>query len=324
MKINTLGSFLKYYRKKYNFSQEKLCSGICSMGELSQIENGVRVVDSLTAEVLLGRIGKNVLQFELLLNDKDYYLWNLREEIVKAEKEEKWEVVKQVLYIYKENMPLNKKVHLQFYLFHKAKCEIVDLATIEEIFELLYQALTITKPEIELGNTENLLYSPMEIELYILLLKYKFPCWKEKDAEEELLRLKYYVNRIYSGRQKEITGTKILMALIEKEQEAGSYIHALKYIDEAIQFISQGRSIDRIAELHFLKAQMIEKLYFNSAEWNIQKQNCLRECLMAYSIFNLLDRNDEIERLRLFCEGKIEWQIIKSEILFDLHENQLG
>jgi len=173
MKINTLGSFLKYYRKKYNFSQEKLCSGICSVGELSQIENGVRVVDSLTAEALLGRIGKNVLQFELLLNDKDYYLWNLREQIAKGEKEEKWGLVKQLIYIYKENMPTNKNVHLQFYLFHKAKCEIVDLDTPEEIFELLHQALTITKPEIELDNTENVLYSPMEIEIYILLLQHK-------------------------------------------------------------------------------------------------------------------------------------------------------
>ena len=85
MQINTLGNFLKYYRKKYDIRQEELCDGICTTVVLSQIETGKKVVDSLVAEALLGRIGKNVLEFELLLNDEDYLWWQKREDIRMAE-----------------------------------------------------------------------------------------------------------------------------------------------------------------------------------------------------------------------------------------------
>ena len=84
MEINTLGAVLKYYREKYEIVQDDLCDGICIPAELSKTESGEKVIDSLVAERLLGRIGKTVLQFELLLNDEDYGLWKLREEIKKA------------------------------------------------------------------------------------------------------------------------------------------------------------------------------------------------------------------------------------------------
>lgn len=81
MKLNTVGIALSYYREKYGLSTTQVCEGICSPATMFRIEEGYREVDSLVSATLLSRIGKQVLEFELLLNEKDYNLFRLRKDI---------------------------------------------------------------------------------------------------------------------------------------------------------------------------------------------------------------------------------------------------
>lgn len=78
MKLNTVGIALSYYREKYGLSMTQVCEGICSPATMFRIEEGYREVDSLVSATLLSRIGKQVLEFELLLNEKDYNLFRLQ------------------------------------------------------------------------------------------------------------------------------------------------------------------------------------------------------------------------------------------------------
>lgn len=80
MKLNTVGIALSYYREKYGLSMTQVCEGICSPATMFRIEEGYREVDSLVSATLLSRIGKQVLEFELLLNEKDYNLFRLRKD----------------------------------------------------------------------------------------------------------------------------------------------------------------------------------------------------------------------------------------------------
>ena len=66
MKLNTVGIALSYYREKYGLSMTQVCEGICSPATMFRIEEGYREVDSLVSATLLSRIGKQVLEFELL------------------------------------------------------------------------------------------------------------------------------------------------------------------------------------------------------------------------------------------------------------------
>lgn len=308
MKINTLGSVLKYYREKYEIMQDNLCDGICTSAVLSKVECGKKVVDSLVAEALLGRIGKTVLQFELLLNEEDYVLWKLREEIKKAEQKEDYIQAKLLLEKYHSKMP-QKSVHKQFYLLHGAKCKMSDCASDEAICQMLYEALMLTKSNIE--ETDVYLCNPIEIEILILLYRYHFSKWENKDVEVELSKILFLVENICSGRLKQEVGTQILWELISYEQKIGDYTRGIKYVDEAIVFLSQGRSLEYIAELHFVKAQMIEKLYMQSEEWEIEKRACQRECLMAYHVFDIMAEEDKRKELENYCEEKLGWQITK-------------
>lgn len=311
MKINTLGQFLRFYREKYSFQQDKVCSGICSLATLSRVENGSKIVDSLVAESLLGRIGKEVLQFELLLNDNDYHLWITRQEIQKLVNTENYNEMEQLLAIYRKAMPQKESVHEQFCLYHEALLKISKQASAEEICILLYNALKLTKPEIDNGDEEKLLYNPTEIEIIIKLIHYGYSGWENRDKERELSKLFAFVERIYSGRQKEKTGIEILKELIEQEQQAEKYARVIAHVDKTVAFISQGRGIDYIAELHFIKAKALEKLYHEMPEWKEQERACKEECLMAYYVFDILGQVKEKQEVQQFCEDKLEWQIIE-------------
>ena len=90
-----------------------------------------------------------------------------------------------------------------------------------------------------------------------------------------------------------------------------NYKSTEKYVDEAIEFLSQDRSLEHIAELHFIKAQMIEKLYNSGNEWDVKKHLCKRECLMAYYVFDIIEQQDKREELKKYCKEKLGWQITK-------------
>lgn len=309
MRINTLGEFLKYYRHKYEFGQEKICSGICSLATLSRVEKGDRIIDSLMAESLLGRIGKQVLEFELLLNDLDYKLWCLRQEIENEMRREHFEKVKELLSIYKEQM-LEESVHQQFIFYYEAKIKIVENAPVDEICELLYYTLKLTKTEIDSNNEENILWNPLEIELVLLLVHYRYQEWKNKDNENMLLKLLTFVEKVYSGSQKEDTGVRILMELVELEWQLKDDRRVIKYADDAVDFIATGRGIDFLADFHFYKAKAIEHLYHHTDKWCEEEKKCKEECLMAYYVFDILKQVTEQQKLQKFCEDKLTWQII--------------
>lgn len=308
MEINTLGAVLKYYREKYEIVQDDLCDGICIPAVLSKVESGEKIIDSLVAERLLGRIGKTVLQFELLLNDEDYGLWKLREEIKKAEQIEDYVQMEFLLEDYRKQMP-SKSVHKQFYLYHCAKCKLFDGASRETICQMLYEALLLTKSKAD--EMDVCLCNPIEIEMLLFLYQNHFSKWENRDVEKELLKILSHVQKIYSGRLKQEMETRILLELIAYEKQMGDYIRVIKYADEAIGFLSQGRSLEHIAELHFIKAQMIEKLYNQSKEWDIEQRACKRECLMAYHVFDIMEQEDKRRELERYCEEKLGWRITK-------------
>lgn len=108
MKLNTVGIALSYYREKYGLSMTQVCEGICSPATMFRIEEGYREVDSLVSATLLSRIGKQVLEFELLLNEKDYNLFRLRKDIHRNLEEKNLDTAEKLLQSYQSVMPKNK------------------------------------------------------------------------------------------------------------------------------------------------------------------------------------------------------------------------
>lgn len=312
MMWTTLGIVLHYYREKYDFSQAEICRGICSVATLSRVEAGEREIDSLTGELLLGRIGKEITQFELMLNEDDYGMWILREEICKAVQKKDYENAKQRIWQYRTQLTADQKLHHQFCEYYEVKIAIALQEKEEKICALAYEALKRTKPQFDISNRERQLYTPFEVELILILIQNG----NFKAAEQPIDRLEVllsYVETYYTGQKREKLSIEILLELVRQNERNESCGDAIKYVDKALLFLSESRSMEHVAELHYRKAMAVRKKYGKAAEWD---EVCKRECKLAYFAARMGKDDELTDKVLRYCKETLEWQITEQEILF--------
>ena len=217
MEQRTMEIVLKYFRKKYNLSQEEICEGICSVTTLSRLEQGNREIDSLLGQTLLGRIGKEVTLFETMLNEADFELWKIRTEIEDYVEKNQFKAAKQKIREYRQVMPQEERIHEQFCLYQEALLIIAEKKPLEQLCKTLEKGIKITISDFGEEIDKKRLYSPIEIEMIFLLIHYDDS--KENIAEQELLKILDYVEKYYSDRKKEKVGTKIFLELIRHQKK---------------------------------------------------------------------------------------------------------
>ena len=59
-----VGSLIKYYRTKQGMTQSELVEGICSVPHLSKIENNGKEANDQTIDLLLKRLGANLMEVQ--------------------------------------------------------------------------------------------------------------------------------------------------------------------------------------------------------------------------------------------------------------------
>ena len=304
---NTLGIVLAYYREKNHFSLEQLCTGICSSSTLSRIEMGELETDSLVNEALLGRFGKEVTIFEIMLDEDDYKLWKMRKKIEREINEKHFEVAQNLLAEYQELTSNAYPVHRQYALLQKVKVMIGEKQKAAEIREILREAISISKPDFYVEKEKIQLYNPLEIKIILILIHYQDVEGDVSFLEKKLVELVSYVARVYSGKSRSKTIMTIYMELMDLMEKSKMYQKILQYADEALSYIVQDTDMVTIGEIHFLKGRAILNLYGNSKEWEkIAKE----EFMMAYCVFDIMLKKDKCEEVSLFCKEKMNWQII--------------
>ena len=193
MEQRTLEIVLKYYRKKYGLSQEEICSGICSPATLSRLEKGNREMDSLTGELLAGRIGKEITDFELLLDEEDYKLWMLRSKIKKSVEKCEYTDAERKIEEYRSIMPKQEAIHEQFCLYQESIIMIKKEEFGDVLGDTLRKAIFISIPDFEERKDRQQLFNPMEIQLILNYIRYDVSA--HKNMEENLLRLLDHINK---------------------------------------------------------------------------------------------------------------------------------
>lgn len=290
--------------------------GICSQSTLSRVEQGSRELDSLTSEMLLGRIGREVTRFELILNAEDYYLNQLRIEINENIEEKNYIKAKEKINLYRQHMPAEGKVHEQFCCYMECRILIAQNEITEKLSALLLRAIRYTIPDYLLENcVSRRLYSPVEIELIRMHITYndrKCEC-----NEVELFLIMDFVTEFYSLKQQEKIEIPLLVDCVKYEIALEKYNRALASIERALDIISVGRSMQYVGELHFLKAQVLSCVQ-NSIDKNREWQDeCKRECFMAYVVFGVMGKKEEKEEIYKYCLEKLNWQITEQMMLSD-------
>ncbi len=296
MKLNTIGIVLSYYREKYGLSMAQVCEGICSPATMFRIEEGFREVDSLVSGTLLSRIGKQVLEFELLLNEEDYNLFRLRKEIDRSIAERNMDAADKLLQKYQSVMPKKQVIHEQYYLWGKAELLQKRGASKEEIKAVLNEAILLTKPFFGKRKNTSDLYSEMEIKLFLGLIQFSEDIsWKEA----ELKRMLLFTRKYDSKKIKEQAEMSILKELASTQEEKGDAQKELEYIEQALTLVKESRTMRGLAELHFKKAGLLKELMQRNKDMQqkYQKQ-CQVELTMAYYTALVMDNVELVQKIK--------------------------
>lgn len=296
MKLNTIGIVLSYYREKYGLSMAQVCEGICSPATMFRIEEGFREVDSLVSGTLLSRIGKQVLEFELLLNEEDYNLFRLRKEIDRSIAERNMDAADKLLQKYQSVMPKKQVIHEQYYLWGKAELLQKRGASKEEIKAVLNEAILLTKPFFGKRKNTSDLYSEMEIKLFLGLIQFSEDIsWKET----ELKRMLLFTRKYDSKKIKEQAEMSILKELASIQEEKGDAQKELEYIEQALTLVKESRTMRGLAELHFKKAGLLKELMQRNKDMQqkYQKQ-CQVELTMAYYTALVMDNVELVQKIK--------------------------
>lgn len=300
MQINTIGVVLSYYREKYQLPLAEICEGICSATTLFRMEQGYREVDSLVSETLLARIGKQVLEFELLLNEEDYQLFLLRTEMSRRIEEGRYGGIEELLERYRTLMPQKQPVHEQFCSYVEVMCMRKRKVPGDRITALLKEAIELTKPKYGRNSKKIELYSEVELKLVFLLTQYeKDTAWKEK----ELLKMLEFIKKFDSKKVRERIEIRILMELIQVQKFRQDDEKFMEYLDMAIRQIVESRKLTGLAELHFEKAKAMERL-FTVKKWEKpeEKTEYIRqyreEIKMAYYTAAIMEDNELLAEIK--------------------------
>ena len=296
MKLNTVGIALSYYREKYGLSMTQVCEGICSPATMFRIEEGYHEVDSLVSATLLSRIGKQVLEFELLLNEKDYNLFRLRKDIHRNLEEKNLDTAEKLLQSYQSVMPKKQVLHEQYYLWGKAELLQKRGASKEEIKAVLNEAILLTKPFFGKKKNTSDLYSEMEIKLFLGLIQFSEDIsWKEA----ELKRMLLFTRKYDSKKIKEQAEMSILKELASIQEEKGDAQKELEYIEQALTLVKESRTMRGLAELHFKKAGLLKELMQRNKDMQQEYQKqCQVELTMAYYTALVMNNVELVQKIK--------------------------
>ena len=278
MKLYGIGNALLYFREQKKLSQIQVCEGICSEMTMSRIETGEREYDSLMLETLLSCVGKSLENFEMVLNETDYYLYKLRERIQIAAEEKDIGSLKEYLEAYKKSMPAHMVLHQQFLVYYEAIIMKLEKGENEKIISLLHKAIGFTRPSYKEKKQKRMLYSTMESMIIYQLSLY------EDYVEEMFYPLVQFVEEAYDEEVKEKFLIPFYTKLIQKYENEGRYDDMNNMAEKVLELFHFCRGLQLI-DIHWAKVKAQAQLYENLGDWNARKKELAWICNELYYMY---------------------------------------
>lgn len=304
---NRIGAAIQYFRESYGITQSKLCKGLCSVATLSRIEAGERDVDSLLLETLLERLGRVPNQFELILTDFDYLIYQSRIDIKNLIQHRDCERAYARLEEYRQITDLKGSLHMQFMIYCKALLNEVGGGSVEETINLLMEAITCTVPDFKTQKIMDYYLSGSELSIIIDTVQRMVIAELVDGAKEilgqvmdylELQALSEDTNQIFT--KAAVMASKLYLSenKIDKAQEL---------CDKGIEKSKGSRRMDYLGDLYDMKASITEILLKEQRKWSSSNKECVRHYLQAYHIYHFFEKHTEAERIRKHLEEEYQW-----------------
>lgn len=293
----SIGKIIRAIRESKRINANSLCYGICSASTLSKIENGDRVADYLTLNALFERLGVKVDNFEMLLDEKDYMYFNMRNEIDNAIVACDYELALKLLDNYAKKLNGNKNnLHDQFILIRKADIFLDTNVEKTDIYKLLEEALSCTVENYKERVNDKSLLSENELKCIFNLIDSYDSVIERSSQYESLISYCQYSKGRHGGPY------DIYFKIVEKYAillcEMKKYKRALRILEEAIDEISKKSDLLNKPELYYILGICNENLIDN----NIDKNICIKNYLIAYNMYYFFGNYQKSNELKKHIE----------------------
>jgi hypothetical protein len=180
----------------------------------------------------------------------------------------------------------------------------------EEICRLTELAFACTKESEEIPHCRENLYSYVELDLLLTMIQYGHEnwcnIWKAGYCLNQIIE---YAEVYYTKENREEIEGRAWIQLIRISGKYENPETRLNYIERAIACFSGGTGIERLAEVRFIKAQLLWEIHENQEDALTLIEQCKEECCMAYCIYEVLGRTEKAQEVASFCEEKLQWHI---------------
>lgn len=308
MENNKIGSAIQYFRETYQISQSKLCRGLCSVATFSRIEAGERDVDSLLLEALLERLGKTPNQFEIILTDIDYILYQNREEVKRQINNQNSETAQVLLVEYEKTAASKGSVHMQFIMNYRALLNELFGGKVEDTVELLMDAISCTVPDFMTNRIKDYYLSNSELNIIIDIIKRLISFRMIKRAKEILDQVLEYMGEHQLIEENNRLYPKVAVIASQIYIQEKDYQRALEMCNKGLEMNKGSRKIDYQGDLLLLKAKAIEEILKANDEWISGHQECLKLYLQAYYIFDFCEEHLTASKIKKHLEEEYQWE----------------
>jgi len=230
----TISDVIRVNREEQGISQEELSYGICSVSNLSRIENGVQIPSRATYEALMQRMGLSPEIYPSFKNDHELEAFRLKHAI--SEKFTAGQYKETMVLLEKLNqIPKLDKVYGQFILYVKALLLREEGGTPEELLESLKTVVKLSIKEFNPKKILRLVLTKDELSMLNNLAIAYYETGNEEEGINILYKVKEYIEKkIVDDEGISSTYTKILYNLSKWVGLKGENEEAIKLCDIGI------------------------------------------------------------------------------------------
>lgn len=304
---NNIGAVIQYFRKSSFISQSQLGKGICSVATLSRIEAGERDADSLLLETLLERLGKTCNQFELILTEDDYALYQSREAIKKQLSMRNYREASHLLEEYEKEAAMRGSVHKQFIGTCKALLNEISGKDVLITIDLLMEAFSYTVPDFKDTNICKYHLSYSELSIITDIVDRMITAGIIKKAREIILQVLDYLDNQKTTEENNYIYTRAALLAGRIYLREHNPSRALEMCNRGIEKTKGSRKMDYIGELYLIKAKSTENLLKLNYEWSPTHKECLKLYLLAYYMLDFCEDRVAAEEIKCHLKEEYQW-----------------
>lgn len=290
-----IGKFIHDLRIGRGYSQEELCYGICSTGNLSKIENGIRMPNQRTTEALLQRLGceEIILQFS---TKEELRRRELCRKIVRKLSNWDKEGVEEVVRELEESVPQEDMLNSQYCRFARAILHQVEGESPEKVIQELEGALQVTKPNYKCEEEKiKGLLTYNEIVIITNIANNYAEVGNNEKALNILLELKEYMETHVLDERERMKKYQMVVF------DISNVLLAEKRYDEAIEMcdlgIEKSKKNNRLRLFPYFLANKGFALLGKGEE-----EQAYRQLQKSYHMWDAMDNEEECKRLIHYLE----------------------